>query len=282
MHFEDRSVIQKVVTEADLVEINRLVSACDKYEGLDSPTTNTGMQAILCYEGKELVGLLAIQQGIDEVELYPIVQPEKRRKGIARTLLRVAKVQCKREGIGKCLLVCQESSESGKAFVKSTGSQYQFSEYSMKLDDKLFRKNSSIDFSIELRQAEFGDVKLLAGLTARSFGEPEEGHLERYTRDLLRPTRRFYIVLLDGQPIGTIGTTSSTERVYVVAFGITPEYRGRGYGGQALSKIIQTLLEEGPRQIMIEVVTDNRKALSLYKRCGFIEQSEYGYYGVSI
>jgi len=282
-HSQDRSLVQKTLTEEDLEESKRLASTCNEYEGLDYLTPNAGLAAVLCYdEGGQLVGLLAVQQGIDEVELSIIVKPEKRRQGIGRSLLEVAKAECKKDGIRKCLLVCQEPSQSGKAFVKSTGSKYQFSEYRMTLSQELFRTRESNEFSIELQQADPADANLLAGLAAKSFGHPEERQLRRYTQDLQKPTHRFYIVRFQGQPIGSIGTVSDGEGVDVVAFGVVPDYRGRGYGRQALCKIVETLLEQGHQQIKIEVETKNRNALSLYKRCGFIEQSEYQYYAVNI
>lgn len=282
MHSQDRSLVQKRLTEADLKEAERLASNCNKHEGLDYLTPNAGMKAVLCYDGGQLVGLLAVQQGIDEEELSIIVKPEKRRQGIGSALLEFAKAECKKDGIRKCLLVCQESSQSGKAFVKWTDSRYQFSEYRMTLSQELFGNRESSEFSIELQQADPADAKLLARLTAKSFSEPEEGHLKRYIEDLQKPTRRFYIVRRHGQPIGSIGTVSHGEGVDVVAFGIVPDYRGKRYGRQAVCKIVETLLEQGHQQIKIEVETENRNALSLFKRCGFIEQSEYRYYVVNI
>ena len=240
------------------------------------------MRAVLCYGGGELVGFLAIQEGIGEAELYLVVHPEKRRKGIGNVLFQAAKEECKRQKLGRCLLVCQESSKSGIAFVESTGSQYEFSEYRMKLDDHRPMKEVSRQSEIKLRQAGPEDAKLLTHLTAQSFGDPEEGHLERYTRDLLKASHRFYIAVLDDQEIGSIGTVSLDDRVYVVAFGVLPEYRRKSLGSQMLSQTVKKLIEEGHGEVLIEVVTNNRNALSLYRRCGFKEQSEYRYYAVRL
>ncbi len=129
MAYKDLKIVQKVLTEADIGEVGDLASTCNQYEELDYLTPNPQMQAILCYESGQLVGFLHPQEGVREVELYLIVHPEKRRRGIATTLLQAAKEQYRKLGIQKCLLVSQESSKSGKAFIESTGSAYQFSEY---------------------------------------------------------------------------------------------------------------------------------------------------------
>ena len=88
--------------------------------------------------------------------------------------------------------------------------------------------------------------------------------------------------MLDNQPIGSLGVVSSGDRVWIVALGVLPEYRRSGYGRQMLTRIVQMLLEESHREVLIEVVTDNRNALTLYRTCGFKEQAEYGYYAVRL
>jgi ribosomal protein S18 acetylase RimI-like enzyme len=278
----DRDIVQRILSEADVVEANRLCSICNEFEGLDYLTVDPTMVAILCYEGGELVGLLAIQQfASDKAELYLIVHPEKRRRGIGRALFQAEIADCKNRGVKKCLLVCQESSESGKAFVRSTGALYQFSEYRMRLDAEAPRSERSGGSSVELSRAGLEDAGLLAALSAKAFLDSEEGHLERYSRNLPKPTHRFYIISLDTKPIGSIGVVEG-KNVYIVAFSIIPEYRGKGYGGEALSQIVEILLGEAHQRILIEVETQNRNALSLYKRCGFVEQAEYAYYAVSL
>ena len=171
MNLQGRSVVQKVLTQADIEEIGKLTSICNQYEGLDYLTPSPQMQAALCYEDGQLVGSLTIQRGIGEAELTIIAHPEKRRRGIGSTLLQAAKEECKRQEIEKCLLVCQESSKSGKAFIGSIGSQYQFSEYKMKLENR----PSTIQVTgqaVRMYQASFEDRKLLASITAKSLWRP--------------------------------------------------------------------------------------------------------------
>ncbi len=276
MAYKNLEIVQKVLTEADLGEVGKLASTCNQYEELDYLRPNPQMQAILCHENRQLVEFLNLQHGVREVELYLIVHPEKRRQGIATTLLQTAKEQCRKLGIQKCLLVSQESSKSGKAFIESTGSAYQFSEYRMKLEDH--PPKQVVDHAVTLQQAGFEDRRVLASIAAECFGDSEQAQLERYTQDLPKATHRFYIGALDNRPIGSIGIFAVDARAYIVAFGVLPEHRRRGYGRQMLTRIVQMLLEEGAREILIEVVTSNRNALTLYRTCGFREQTEYGYY----
>lgn len=274
---QHRSVVQKVLTESDIEEVGKLTSICNQYEGLDYLTPSPQTQAVLCYEDGQLVGLLAVQRGIGEAELTIVVHPEYRRRGIGSALLQTAKKECEGQGTERCLLVCQESSKSGKAFVQSIGANYRFSEYKMKLEDRPVGAQVS-EQSIRMYQASFRDRTLLASITATSFGKPEEENLQRYTRDIPKPTHRFFIATLDNQRIGSFGVVSSRDRVWIVALGVLPEYRKRGYGRQMLTRIVRMLLKEGHHEVLIEVQTDNKNALRLYRTCGFKEQAEYGYY----
>jgi ribosomal protein S18 acetylase RimI-like enzyme len=64
----------------------------------------------------------------------------------------------------------------------------------------------------------------------------------------------------------------------VTAFGVLPEYRGRGYGRQLLLDAVDVLLRESSDRVVIEVATDNERALGLYRSCGFKVASAYGFY----
>jgi ribosomal protein S18 acetylase RimI-like enzyme len=46
--------------------------------------------------------------------------------------------------------------------------------------------------------------------------------------------------------------------------------QGQGIGRQMLLAIVRGLQNSGSQWITIEVETDNRNALSLYERCGFV------------
>jgi ribosomal protein S18 acetylase RimI-like enzyme len=49
-----------------------------------------------------------------------------------------------------------------------------------------------------------------------------------------------------------------------------------------LADTIDLLLAEDWQQVLIEVETENRNALSLYQSCGFKEATTYGFYHLEI
>src|SRR5262249_17877508 len=93
---------------------------------------------------------------------------------------------------------------------------------------------------------------------------------------------RFFIGSIAGEPIGNIRTNYYGTTIYITAFGVVPEWRGRGFGRQMLLRTIDRLIAEKWPQILIEVATDNRNALGLYLSCGFQELTTYGYYQLDV
>jgi len=68
----------------------------------------------------------------------------------------------------------------------------------------------------------------------------------------------------------------------IYAFGVLPEYRGRGIGRQLLTEVCQQLRTEGRTRIALEVETTNATAHRLYLACGFVERTTYGYYALDL
>jgi ribosomal protein S18 acetylase RimI-like enzyme len=87
---------------------------------------------------------------------------------------------------------------------------------------------------------------------------------------------------LDGTVIGKIDVHLSEESALILGFAVLPEYRGQGYGRQMLAHTIQEILKRGRHNIWLEVVTDNKRALSLYQSCGFKETGGYDYYRLQL
>ena len=52
---------------------------------------------------------------------------------------------------------------------------------------------------------------------------------------------------------------------------IAPEHRGRGYGGQLLTALLDTLRREGAARCLLEVRVGNATAVALYRRHGFVD-----------
>lgn len=274
------------LTERQLSDIKKLENACCHLEKLTMKLNwemlrTRSMKEIndfLYYQDDQLVGFLGLYGfGRKEIELTGMVHPDYRRKGIFKELFREAKNECSKRQVGKILIISERCSQEGLKFCRTTGACYEFSEYHMQFNKS--RVPSYDDRGIKLRIAEKNDKEFLGHMDNVCFGieEPREDIADPLSDTL----RTQYIIELDSQPIGKIGIMKESGS-YIFGFGISPEYRGQGFGRAALSLTLEALLWFNALPVKLEVASENDKALSLYKSCGFEEVTIYDYYALSL
>ena len=75
----------------------------------------------------------------------------------------------------------------------------------------------------------------------------------------------------------------STERVRVVAFAIDSDFKGRGFGSEAWSLLVEASISDGHNEIQLEVRGDNLFAIDFYRNRGLeIISTLEGYYNSGI
>lgn len=276
-------VARPTLTAREVEEIRALLDLCNAHEGLDLKLTpsvppygaDDGIGDLLYYEDGRLVGYCRLE-GKSEVELCGMVHPAHRRRGIGRALLAAATDECRRRGASHALLICEEASRSGRAFVAAIGAQYTFAEFRMELDS--LQKRAAGDDRLQMREAGPEDVEALARIRTAAFGSAEDAAARSIAREMRDPHQRFYLAWLDETPVGSLKVFFVDDRASIYAFAVLPDHRGRGIGRQILTLTLEMLLVEGWRRIGLEVLTDNHMALALYRSCGFRETTTYGYY----
>lgn len=285
---DPRGKIKTEVAASDRTKIAKLIEDCGRYEEgyfpasvevMLAPSENKTTQ-VLHYEGDTLTGFVYLQHG-PQIEIYGVVHPDHRRKGVGTTLIEAAKSIERQEGANGLLLVCNSALPCGKAFAEATRGAYRFSEHRMVLDpDSIERPQLLQGQQVQLRRAAGADVPILTHLVSHAFDDPEEETANWIAEDILTDNQCFYIGWLEGQPIGTLRTVSFGEQIDIATFGVLLPYRRRGYGRQILLAIVDLLLEEHWSTISLDVETKNDNALGLYKSCGFRAISTYDYYQV--
>lgn len=277
-------VARRGLTDPEFLGVGALAARCNQHEGLNltfylehaESHPAQANQFLYCDDG-EPVGVLTLQPG-DPIEACLAVHPEHRRKGIGQKLLDAARAECIKRKLSRWYLVCEGTSQSGRAFVDAVGGRYWDSEYRMKFERGKAPLASTRPGAIRLHRADATEVGVLVSLMATSLGRAEDRVRERVLQDLQKPTHRFFIATLQGQPVGSLGVATPGQYPYIVAFGVLPDFRGRGYGRQMLEEVVSILLAEGTQRILIEVETENEHALSLYRSCGFEKITSFGYY----
>jgi ribosomal protein S18 acetylase RimI-like enzyme len=279
---------KQTLTEIEATAIEQLIINCNTYEklhmrlSLDALRKRPGDETndFLYYEDEILVGYLSVESwGTKEREATGMVHPDYRRKGIFSALLTATKKECQQRGVQKLILVCQHTSQSGQAFVKSLGAQHEYSEHEMVLGT--FREKQIFHEGLHMRQANMSDLDTIVSILATDSGNVES--VKQWIKKCLEePAWRFYLATLDDKPLGCLRLDDMGDQVGIYAFEVRLGYRGLGYGRQMLEQAIRIIRSESQKPIMLDVETDNTNAIGLYCSCGFEIKTTYDYYGLDI
>ncbi len=73
---------------------------------------------------------------------------------------------------------------------------------------------------------------------------------------------------------GFVLSRRGADTAEMLTIAVTPALRRKGVGAALLARHLATLAAEGANSLFLEVETDNRAALALYRRFGFLEIGE--------
>jgi ribosomal protein S18 acetylase RimI-like enzyme len=232
----------------------------------------------LYYEDGVLVSYLGISCfGGNVAELNGMTHPKWRRKGKFKKLFELAKNECINRNFKKVLLLTDGISDSGKEFIKAVGGQYDFTEYGMELLKQTSLKN---EITINLRKAEESDNLEIARQDFIYFSDKEDvENVEEIEEDKIR-LENANIIELNNIIIGKIHIKYEDNLAFIFGFGILPELRGKGFGKAALKEALKIIKERNISNVGLDVAAKNKRALNLYKSCGFEEKSTMDYYKI--
>jgi ribosomal protein S18 acetylase RimI-like enzyme len=274
----------------DLAEIAPLAQLCNEHDGLDLKLNwnilrnrpSGQLNDFLYYsDDGQLVGFLPLFSfSSQEGEISGMVHPAYRRRGIFRSLFEAAQREARQRGLPSLLLIAEQAAPSAQAFARGLPTTYDHSEYKMVMQEP--RLPATFDERLHFRPARPADIEVISRITARAFNEPED-EVDWYTPESFsQPDRNYYVGEVDNIIVGKIDVSHSQESSSILGFAVTPEYQRRGYGRQILAHTVQEILKNGQRNLWLEVVTNNKQALSLYQSCGFQETGSYDYYRLTL
>lgn len=287
-------IVQKqLLTPADIEAVSQLVEVCNAYEHLDMrgdwldirPEYFGDMHDYLYYEDGKLVGYLFMKRnGTMQKEVIGMVHPDYRRRGFFSIMLAAAKEDCKRQGVPRLMLICEDNSASGQAFIRASGATHDFSEHKMVL--KSFHDTNFFDDHLAVQGADMSDLDALTLIIAEGWKRPENEVRESIAFNLQEPNCLVYIArfggnrLSCGEPIGCLRVYNFEHEIGIYGVVVRPEYRGYSYGRQMLEEVIRDIQSRSRKPIMLEVDTDNTIAINLYRSNGFEVERTYGYYAI--
>ncbi|AAK81570.1 GNAT family N-acetyltransferase [Clostridium acetobutylicum] len=266
-------------------EIEKLTETCGKFDGIqeevnldDGFNFNKSMKWLfVLYEKDKVVSVVSIfAPKEEEGEISACTLPEYRRKGYFKELLSKAKNELLKYNVPKILFVCPKGSKQGEAVIKNSDAIYKFAEYTMNFNKNKFKAKGK--YITKLAEANYNDLNKITKVASDVYSESYEQANSMMKNALESSDRLQFKLKLKEDYIGVVAAYFYHDKVSIFGVGILPEYRGRGFGREMMSMLLEYLIERDYDDIALEVDSNNKRAFELYKSIGFQIEREIDYY----
>ena len=276
------------LSQEELSEAKNLINCCQVYDGTyrDPYLSNMlnfdpNMPAFfLYYEKGELVGLLTVYADDQDVEVTILVHPDYRRQGIARALLTSFEKETVAFSIRSVTFHTERIFlERHPDFVNNWGLVEDEDIETWLGKDRSPYQLASVS-NLEVLLADSSYQEQISQLKFQAFSEDHESRevVDRYVAKALKdPESRLYILLKNGQVIGTCTVDLSTNTNYFYGLAISEPERGKGYGSYLAKSLVNQLIEQNDKEFQIAVEDSNVGAKRLYEKIGFVKQTQVVY-----
>jgi ribosomal protein S18 acetylase RimI-like enzyme len=123
------------------------------------------------------------------------------------------------------------------------------------------------EFCFQLHKAAMG------GYITAIWGWDEQAQRDFHTRAFDQD--RWQIVTADGADIGMLDVEYRPGEIYLARIEVCPEHQGHGAGTRLISTLIDQARQRG-QDLVLDVLTINRRAYDLYRRLGMNEEASHG------
>ena len=276
------------LSQENLSEAKKLINCCQAYDGTyrdpylsNMLNFNPDMPAFfLYYEKGELVGLLTVYADDQDVEVAILVHPNHRRQGIARALYRSFQKETASYPIESVTFQTERVFlERHPDFVNNWGLvEDKETETWLGKDRRPYPLATVSNLDVLLADRSYQDQ--ISQLKFQAFSEEHESKevVDRYVAKALKdPESRLYILLKNGQVIGTCTVDLSSNTNYLYGLAIAKLERGQGYGSYLAKSLVNKLIEQNDKEFQIAVEDSNVGAKRLYEKIGFVKQTQVVY-----
>lgn len=276
------------LNDHQLLEAKALIAVCRNYDGTfrDPYLSNMlnfdpDMPAFfLYYEKGELVGLLTVYADDPDVEVAILVHPNHRRQGIARALYGSFEKETASYPIESVTFQTERIFlENHPDFASNWGLvEDDETETWLGKDRRPYPLVNDSNLEVLLADRSYQDQ--ISQLKFQAFSEEYESKevVDRYVAKALKdPESRLYILLKNGQVIGTCTVDLSSNTNYLYGLAIAELERGKGYGSYLAKSLVNQLIEQNDKAFQIAVEDSNVGAKRLYEKIGFVKQTQVVY-----
>ncbi|MBC8776838.1 GNAT family N-acetyltransferase [Streptococcus sp. IMAU 99161] len=276
------------LNDHQLLEAKALIATCQKDDGTfrDPYLSNMlnfdpNMPAFfLYYEKGELVGLLTVYADDPDVDVTILVHPNHRRQGIARALYRSFEKETASYPIESVTFQTERVFlEKHPEFASNWGLvEDEETETWLGKDRRPYPLATVSNLEVVLADRSYQDQ--ISQLKFEAFSEEHESRevVDRYVAKALKdPESYLYILLKNGQLIGTCTVDLSSNTNYLYGLAIAELERGKGYGSYLAKFLVNQLIEQNDKEFQIAVEDSNVGAKRLYEKIGFVKQTQVVY-----
>ena len=276
------------LNDHQLLEAKALIAVCRNYDGTfrepylsNMLNFDPNMPAFfLYYEKGELVGLLTVYADDQDVEVAILVHPNHRRQGIARALFTSFEKETASFPIRSVTFQTERVFlDRHPDFVSNWGLvEDEETETWLGKDRRPYQLASVSNLEVLLADSSYQEQ--ISQLKFQAFSEEHESRevVDRYVAEALKdPESRLYILLKNGQVIGTCTVDLSSNTNYFYGLAISELERGKGYGSYLAKSLVNQLIEQNDKEFQIAVEDSNVGAKRLYEKIGFVKQTQVVY-----
>ena len=262
----------------------------------------SGERFFLLYDLGQLMSVIHLFYPDSTVgELIGFTHPEFRGKGYFKQLLSLAADHAEEIGLEQVYVIGDGNSPDAHNALTALGLEAEYAEYMLgkRLEFPLAQHAASpsqpdtltkdtlaaetpvsptADLPCRITVSECASTPLTASLFAKIF-QTDIAQCEAYLDEICADDRiHTYVLYLNKTAIGQTQLTFMGDMAYLSGFGILPEYRRQGFGLMFLHELEKLLAKQSITQLTLQVSSQNKTALSLYRKDGFETLEALHYY----
>ena len=229
-------------------------------------------------ETKKMIGFLGaffFLEGTCEIAL--MVAPDYRRQGIASQLLKAIFPLTQLEDIRHFVFSSPHGLNDN--WFSKLRLQYQHSEFEMRRSGN--KPISIQNNSVKIQPAKYVDIPTLCAIDEVCFPKDRMDGPTRVLRLLNDPVYCLFVVKKENEILGKAHINWQPNVTRISDLAIIPNAQGCGLGSALLTYCIHYALTKNKVDIVLDVETANKQALSLYTRHGFSITNAYDYWGIN-
>jgi ribosomal-protein-alanine N-acetyltransferase len=121
---------------------------------------------------------------------------------------------------------------------------------------------------VQIEEADRNDIDGIYQVDKRAFEYPmSRASIERDLRD--ERLSKYFVARALGVIVGYVGIWCVYPEAHIVSIAVDPDFQGKGIGTRLMETGLQWLMDNGFKDVFLEVRVDNDVAIRLYTKFGF-------------